>query len=127
MSLTASWASLAEDISCIRLGSDIPASRMPAVLETPRRRRTHLPRGVLPAEFGQPVVVDAEMVGDLVHDRSADLVGDLLLGAADRTDRLAVDGDPVGQHPRVIRRPAGERDALVEAEQARRARVVLDG
>jgi hypothetical protein len=28
------------------------------------------------------VVINAEMVGDLVDDRSADLVGDLLPGAA---------------------------------------------
>src|SRR3954453_23295856 len=55
---------LDEDTSGIRLGSDIV---------TPRRRGTHLPRGLLPAEFGEAVVVDAEVVGDLVHDRPADL------------------------------------------------------
>ncbi len=54
---------------------------------------------VLSAEFAEPVVVDAEMVGDLVDDGTADLAGDLLLGAADRADRLAVDGDAVGQDP----------------------------
>ena len=57
------------------------------------------------------------MVGDLVDDGTAHLVVDLLLGAADRADRLPVDGDPVGQHPRVLRRAAGERDALVKPEQ----------
>jgi len=66
------------------------------------------------------------MVGDLVDDGPADLVGDLKFGVADDTDRLAVDGDAVGQHPGVLRRPAGERDALVEAEQTGRPRVVLD-
>ena len=66
------------------------------------------------------------MVGDLVDDGPADLVGDLGFGAADGADRLAVDGDAVGQHPRVLRRATGERDALVEAEQAGRPRVVLD-
>ena len=55
--------------------------------------------GVLPAEFAEPVVVDAEMVGDLVDDGPADLVGDVRLGAADRADGLAVDGDAVGQYP----------------------------
>jgi hypothetical protein len=54
---------------------------------------------VLPAEFAEPVVIDAEVVGDLVDDGPADLVGDLLLGLAGRTDLPAVDGDPVGQHP----------------------------
>jgi hypothetical protein len=39
---------------------------------------------------------------------------------------LAVNGDAVGQDPGVMRRAAGERDALVQAEQARRARAVLD-
>ena len=29
---------------------------------------------MLPAEFGEAVVVDAEVVGDLVHHRPADLV-----------------------------------------------------
>jgi hypothetical protein len=66
------------------------------------------------------------MVGDLVDDGPADLVGDLSVGAADGADCLAVDGDAVGQYPRVLRRATGERDALVEAEQAGRPRVVLD-
>ena len=57
------------------------------------------------------------MVGDLVDDGAADLVVDLLLGAAGRADRLAVDGDAVGQDPCVLRCAAGERDALVEPEQ----------
>src|SRR5271169_1898995 len=81
---------------------------------------------VLPAEFAEPVVVNAEMVGDLVDDGAADLVVDLLLGPADRADRLAVDGDAVGQHPRVLRRAAGKRDALVQPEQAAWPRAVLD-
>ena len=39
------------------------------------------------------------MAGDLVDDGTADLVVDLLLGAADGADRRPVDGDPVGQDP----------------------------
>ena len=62
---------------------------------------------------------------DLVHDRPPDLVGDLVLGPAQRADRLTVDGDPVGQHAGILRRPTGEGDALVEPQQARRARAVL--
>ena len=42
------------------------------------------------------------MVGDLVDDGAADLAGDLVLGAADGADRLAVDRDAVGQHPGVL-------------------------
>lgn len=67
------------------------------------------------------------MVGDLVDDGPADLVGDLSFGAADGADRLAVDRDAVGQHPGVLGGPAGERDALVEPEQPGRSRVVLHG
>ena len=71
----------------------------------------------LPAQFAEPVVVNAEMVGDLVDNGAADLLGDLLLVAADRANRLPVDGDPVGQDPCVLRRAASERDALVQPEQ----------
>ena len=56
--------------------------------------------------------------------RAADLVGNLVVGAADGADRQAVDGDAVGQHPAVLGGAAGERDALVEPEQPGRARVV---
>jgi hypothetical protein len=45
-------------------------------------------------------------VRDLVDDRPADLVGYLLLGLADRADRLAVNGDP--RTPCAVRR--GESD-----------------
>jgi len=66
-----------------------------------REEPNDLPRAgrirLLPAEFAKPAVVNAEMVSNLVDDSTADLVGDLLLGAADRADRLAVDGDAVGQ------------------------------
>src|SRR6185312_12891606 len=108
---------LDEDASGIRLGSDISDSATPRNSSAAR---------VLPAEFGEAIVVDAEVVGDLVHDRPADLVGDLLLGTADGADLQAVDGDPVGQHPGVVRGAVGERDALVEPEQAGRTGVVLD-
>jgi hypothetical protein len=58
---------------------------------------------VLPAEFAEPGVVNAEVVADLVDDGAADLVGDLVLAVADRADRLLADGDPVGQHARILR------------------------
>jgi hypothetical protein len=81
---------------------------------------------VLPAEFPESAVVNAEMVRDLVDDGTADLVGDLLLGMALRADRLVVDGDAIGQHARVLRRAAGERDALIQPEQAGRPHAILD-
>jgi MFS family permease len=80
----------------------------------------------LPAQFAEPVVVDAEVMGDLVDDSPAHLVGDLLLGPADREDRLRVDRDVIGRDHRVRGCAVGQRDALVEAEQARWARGVLD-
>lgn len=72
-----------------------------ATREHARRLRKSAVPG-LPAEFPEPVVVDAEMVRDLVDDGAADLVGDLLLGAARRADRLVVDGNAVGQHAGVL-------------------------
>src|SRR5687767_6171692 len=38
--------------------------------------------GLSPAQLVEPVVVDPEVVGDLVHDRDPNLVDHLLLGAA---------------------------------------------
>jgi two-component system, NarL family, sensor kinase len=87
-----------------------------------------VPLASLPAQFPQPGIVDAEVVRDLVDDGPPDLFADLVLGPADRADGPAVDRDAVGQHPRVAgRRPVGERDPLVEPEQAARSGAVLDG
>ena len=80
----------------------------------------------LPAEFVEPVVIDAEEVADLVDDGPADLVGDLIDGVAQRADRPAVDGDAVRQHHGVLAAAVGEGNALVQPEQARRSVVVLD-
>jgi hypothetical protein len=78
---------LTEDTSGIRRGSDISGAP-DASLQLRRRGGAELicrAEG-LPAEFGEPVVVDAEVMGDLVHDRSEDLVssaaGALMSGAA---------------------------------------------
>src|ERR1019366_9857531 len=54
--------------------------------------RRHSQRGVLPAELVEPVVADPEMVRHLMHDGPADLVDGLVLGAADRANRPAVNG-----------------------------------
>ena len=69
---------------------------------------------MLPAQFAQAPVIDAEVVRHLVDNGLADLAGDLLLGLANRADRVAVDGDPAGQDPGVPSRPAGQGDTLVE-------------
>src|SRR5258708_30100120 len=66
------------------------------------------------------------MVRDLVDDRAAHLLDHLFLRVTDRADGQAVDGDPVGQHPRVPRCAAGERHSLVEPQQPARTSVVLD-
>jgi hypothetical protein len=67
-----------------------------------------------------------KIMRDLMDEGTAHLVGDLLFGPAGRADRLALD-DPVRENPGIIWRPAGQRDALIQPEQARRARPVLDG
>src|SRR5581483_6063714 len=70
-----------------------------------------------PAEVVQALVVDAEEVPDLVHDRGPHLLRDVLLRVADGADRGAVDGDPVRQRGRVVGEPLGERDPFVEPEE----------
>src|SRR6185312_15745936 len=73
----------------------------------------------------QPGVVDAEVVGDLVHDGDRDLVDHVVLGRADRQDRLPVEGDPVRQQAAVVVSALGQRDAFVQTEQVRVVRVAL--
>src|SRR5690606_20032615 len=72
-----------------------------------------------PAELVEAPVVDAEVVGDLVHDRDGDLLDHLLLGGADRADVLAEDRDPVrgAAAEAVAVAPRRQRHALVEAEE----------
>ena len=50
-----------------------------------------------PAEFVQPLVVDAEVMGDLVDDGHHHLLHDLGFGIADVEQRVAVDRDRVRQ------------------------------
>ena len=53
-----------------------------------------------PAELGEPVVVDAEVVADLVDDRDPHLVAPPRPRSAQSEDRPPVDRDPVGHdHP----------------------------
>ena len=57
----------------------------------PRRTVT----GLGPAQFVQPIVVDTEVVGDLVHHGDLHFFDDLLVVIADVQQRVAVDGDGV--------------------------------
>ena len=52
--------------------------------------------GLSPAQFVQPVVVDAEVVGDLVHDGDLHFLDHLLVVVADVQQGVAVDRDGVG-------------------------------
>ncbi len=80
-----------------------------------------------PAQLGEPVVVDPEVVADLVDHRLAHGRHHLLGRAAVRADGRHEDGDPVRNGGRVVVAPAGQRDALVEAQQGTDdARVVDD-
>ena len=81
--------------------------------------RDDRPAGLLAsavAELVEPVVVDPEVVGDLVHHRDPHLPDQLLRRRAHREQRPAEDRDPVRQ-ARVVRRALGERDPLVEPQQ----------
>jgi hypothetical protein len=46
---------------------------------TPRPDKFGVPRCSAPAQLVQPLVIDAEVVGNLVDHRDGDLVDDLLL------------------------------------------------
>src|SRR5688572_19064960 len=86
--------------------------------------RATVPSG--PPQLVEALVVDAEMVGDLVHDGDAHLTAHVGLVAAVRADRTAEDGDAVGHHQPAVGLPLGERDALVAAEQTAGWRDVVD-
>ena len=62
--------------------------------------------GSAPAELVQGVLLDAEVVGDLVHHGHGDLVAQLLVVLAHPGQRAAEQGDPVGQR---ARRPTSRR------------------
>jgi len=65
-------------------------------------------------------------MANLVDHCSAHLLDNLGLAVADRAYRKPVNRDAVGQDPGVIRCPVGQRDALVQPEQAARAGCMLD-
>ena len=54
------------------------------------------PNGVLPpAEVVESVIVDAEVMGDFVHDGGDHFVDDVFFGVTDLADRQPVDEDAI--------------------------------
>src|SRR5437867_13257648 len=87
-------------------------------------RQTHL----VAIELDEALVADAEVVRDLVQHHAPDLTAQALaVVAVVPLERAAVDRDLVRRDSRVAARPAGEGNALVEAEQRLPVRrLVLD-
>ena len=75
----------------------------------------------------EPVVVDAEVMAELVDDGDRDLLDELLPGIDDILQRQAVDRDFVRQCAGVFAGPLGERDPLVEAQDAGGFEVIVLG
>ena len=65
----------------------------------------------------QPVVVDAEVVGDLVHHGDAHLLDELLGRRTHPGQRAAEDQDAVGLGEGVAGVPLGQRDPVVQPQQ----------
>src|SRR5664280_1143335 len=77
----------------------------------------------VPSELVQPVVIDAEVVRDLMHDRDGHLVQDLFAGRTHAKCWPPEDRDPVRQRtagPAVI--SLGQGGAVIDTEQLRIAR-----
>src|SRR5262249_17186381 len=81
-----------------------------------------------PPELEQPLVADAEVMGQLVHDGDLDTAHQLLLGAGAGRDGPSEDRDAVGHRgsDAVPHRSLGERNPFVEAVERTRRRVVVD-
>jgi hypothetical protein len=71
---------------------------------------------LIPAELVQPVVIDAQMVGDLVENCPADLFDQLLISQAQLEVRLAKYDDPVGERSPVVRGALGQGYSLIESK-----------
>ena len=82
-----------------------------------RRRRVRAQLDSVGADLVEAVVVDAEVVGELVEDGTADLGDELFVGSAHRFEGTAKDEDAVGEGEVVTGGADGEGGALVEAEE----------
>src|SRR5699024_9330894 len=79
------------------------------------------------AELVEAVVVETEVVAELVDDGDGDLLDELLPGIDDVLQRQPVDRDLVRQRAGVFGGPLGERDPLVEAQDAGGVEVIVLG
>src|SRR5699024_1293547 len=70
------------------------------------------------AELVEAVVVDTEVVAELVDDGDGDLLDELLPGIDDVLQRQPVDRDLIRQRAGVFAGSLGERDPLVESQDA---------
>lgn len=69
---------------------------------------------LVPAEFGEAVIINAEVVGDLVDDGAGDFAAEFTGIVEVLQQREAVDGDAVGERA-VLGGAFGQRDTFVEA------------
>ncbi len=88
---------------------------------------TNAPKtGLAPAEFVETLVVDAEVVGDLVHNSGNDFVHHFFVSIADRTDRPPVDEDAIRQFTNTVILTFSERNAVIEPQNVGVFTVVFD-
>ncbi|MDT5014646.1 MAG: hypothetical protein QOD39_806 [Mycobacterium sp.] len=69
--------------ACTAHGSFIARADAKGPISAACRGTLRLPAQLAPTQFVQPVVVDAEVMGDFVDDGDRDLVDDLVLVLAD--------------------------------------------
>src|SRR5690606_15376329 len=96
-----------------------PSTAMPRAGLTRSERLNCRSQRLSPAELVELLVVDAEEVGDLVHDGDRDFLDDVFARVADLEGGIAEDQDPVGQLTPAPVATLGEGDAVVVAEQRR--------
>jgi hypothetical protein len=92
----------------------------------PATRPSAPTRRLVPIDFDQAIVADAEMVRDLVQDDSPDLTAQATgIGTVETLEWAPVDRDLVGCHPGVGGTALGQRQTLVEPEQRHAGRRLL--
>ena len=79
-----------------------------------------------PSEFVEAIVVDAEVVGNLVHDGGNDFVHDVFVGVADSADCLSINEDAIRKFADAVCLTFGERNAVVEPKHVGMVSVVFD-
>ena len=102
-----------ERVAVVLSGGNVEVDRLGELLGP--GRDAGAPR-LVHAEVVQPVVVDAEVVGELVDDRDPDLVGEVVRVGEVGLQRQPEQRDPVGLAD-PVRPPLGAGDALVQPVQ----------